>query len=240
MTDSPSSASSPKQLTLESVWLQQIRDGDDAAWQLLIDQFEGRLLAFATARVNDRNVAEDIVQEAFVGFYRSLPNFDGSRSIEAYLYQICSYKVTDHLRRSGRRKILSLEGSASSSMSSGARVDPMAGLKQASSIMRSNERTQQEQEAIIEVLQDQIEKWIRKKDFQKLMCMELLIVKGLPNKDVASRLNLTEQQSPITRQILSAEPSRFSVGLNFQKRCFRICIQCSTSWTPPRATYTRS
>ncbi len=107
--------------TVESLWLQQIRGGDDAAWQHLIDQYEGRLLAFATARVNDRAIGEDIVQEVFVGFYRSLPNFDGSRSIEAYLYQICSYKITDYLRRSGKRKLLSLDNSSSMHQSSGVR-----------------------------------------------------------------------------------------------------------------------
>jgi RNA polymerase sigma-70 factor (ECF subfamily) len=177
----------------DQIWLQQVRDGDDDAWQMLIDQFEGRLLAFATARVNDRVTAEDIVQEAFVGFYRSLPNFDGSRSIEAYLYQICSYKITDHLRRHGQRKLLSFD-SSTNNQSSGRRFEPHANLRMASSIMRSQERTQMEHKAIAEVLRDQVGKWIAKQDYQKLKCIELLVVVGAANKDVASKLGITEQQ----------------------------------------------
>ncbi len=60
--------------------------------------------------------------------------------------------------------------------------------------MRSNERMQVEQRAVIEVLREQVQKWIAKGDYQKLMCIELLIVNGLPNKDVAARLSITEQQ----------------------------------------------
>lgn len=183
----------PQKPSAELIWLQEIREGNDAAWQLLIDQYEGRLLAFATARVNDRTTAEDIVQEAFIGFYRSLPNFDGSRSIEAYLYQICSYKVTDHLRRIGRRKLLSLDQSTHH-QSSGQRMEPIAGQRMASSIMRSNERATAEQQAIISALREQVDKWKSKRDYQKLMCIEMLVVRGDANKDVASRLGISEQQ----------------------------------------------
>ncbi len=183
-----------RQQKADLLWLQQIREGDDSAWQLLIDQYEGRLLAFATSRVNDRNTAEDIVQETFVGFYRSLPNFDGSRSIEAYLYQICSFKITDHLRRSGRRRALSLQQPTTGDSSSGIAVDPVGTLRVASSIARSNERQRFETQAILDVLIDQIEKWKSKGDYQKLMCIEMLIVCGTSNKEVAARLNLSEQQ----------------------------------------------
>jgi RNA polymerase sigma-70 factor, ECF subfamily len=192
MSDQSESSTSTKQ-NADWLWLEQIRDGDDAAWQLLIDQYEGRLLAFSVARINDRSAAEDIVQEAFVGFYRSLPNFDGTRSIEAYLYQICSYKITDFLRRSGKRKMHSFD-SSQGGQSSGAAHDPSAGLRMVSSVMRSNERTKVEQDAIVEVLIDQINKWKSKGDFAKLMCMELLIVQGAGNKEVANRLSMSEQQ----------------------------------------------
>ncbi|MFY8056248.1 MAG: hypothetical protein ACOVRM_00810 [Planctomycetaceae bacterium] len=37
----------------------RIRAGEADAWQQCIDIFEGRLLAFARARLHDRSVAED-------------------------------------------------------------------------------------------------------------------------------------------------------------------------------------
>ncbi|MFM8323303.1 MAG: RNA polymerase sigma factor, partial [Pirellulaceae bacterium] len=72
----------------------KIRQGDAQAWQELIEQYEGRLLAYVLQRIHDRALAEDIVQEAFVGLLTSLPNYDARRPLEAYLFSICSYKLT--------------------------------------------------------------------------------------------------------------------------------------------------
>ena len=38
-----------------------------------------------------------------------------------------------------------------------------------------------------------VREWLAKGDFDRLRCLELLIVKGWANKDVAKYLNLTEQ-----------------------------------------------
>ena len=90
----------------EKLLVDSIRAGDTNAWQQLIDRFEGRLLAFVGSRLLDRSHAEDIVQETFVGFLNSLPNFDCQRPLESYLFSIAAYKLTDHLRREGRRHTL--------------------------------------------------------------------------------------------------------------------------------------
>src|SRR5713226_10460671 len=82
--------------------IQQIRQGDTRAWETLIARYEGRLLAFIERRLRDRAASEDVVQETFVGFLNSLPNFDEKRELQTYLFTIASYKLTDHLRRLGR------------------------------------------------------------------------------------------------------------------------------------------
>ena len=79
--------------------IQRIRQGDSDAWNDLIKRYEGRLLAFVDSRLSNRSASEDIVQEAFIGFLNSLPNYDGRRPLESYLFSICAYKLTDHLRR---------------------------------------------------------------------------------------------------------------------------------------------
>src|SRR5437879_9405078 len=88
--------------------VQKIRDGDDRAWDQLIARYEGRLLAFVTRRLRDRAASEDVVQETFVGFLNSLPNFDERRELQTYLFTIASHKLTDHLRKTGRHPLKSL------------------------------------------------------------------------------------------------------------------------------------
>ncbi|MFM7148912.1 MAG: RNA polymerase sigma factor, partial [Gemmataceae bacterium] len=87
--------------------IQQIRRGDPAAWENLINRYEGRLLAYVHRRLRDRSTSEDVVQETFVGFLNSLPNFDDRRELQTYLFTIASHKLTDHLRKSGRHPLRS-------------------------------------------------------------------------------------------------------------------------------------
>src|SRR6516164_7980277 len=82
--------------------IQQIRQGDERAWEGLIARYEGRLLAFVERRLHDRATSEDVVQETFIGFLNSLPHFDDRRELQTYLFTIASHKLTDHLRRTGR------------------------------------------------------------------------------------------------------------------------------------------
>src|SRR6185437_7772206 len=88
--------------------IQQIRQGDPLAWETLIARYEGRLLAYVQRRLRDRATSEDVVQDTFVGFLNSLPNFDERRELQTYLFTIASHKLTDHLRRTGRHPQKSL------------------------------------------------------------------------------------------------------------------------------------
>jgi RNA polymerase sigma-70 factor, ECF subfamily len=168
----------------------RIRDGDADAWSDLIARYEGRLLAFVESRIGHRGASEDIVQEAFIGFLNSLPNFDGRRPLEGYLFSICAYKLTDHLRREGRRPSVPL---SSGGHSSGEWQLP-GKARAPSSIARSGERHGLEERAIVAALGEQIARWQKRGDWMKLKCMELLFVRGWANKDVAQQLAISEQQ----------------------------------------------
>ncbi|MFM7115466.1 MAG: RNA polymerase sigma factor [Planctomycetota bacterium] len=174
----------------DSILIAQIRSGDSSSWAELVDRFEGRLLAYVDSRLSNRSASEDIVQETFIGFLNSLPNYDSSRSLENYLFSICAFKLTDHLRREGRRPTLQM--GASEDSSGGWHLTGPG--RAASSIARSTERRKLEEEALISALREQVDRWKEKGDWTKLKCIELLIVEGMPNKEVAERLDITEQQ----------------------------------------------
>ena len=174
----------------DSLLVERIRRGEDEAWTDLIARYEGRLLAFVESRLGRRGPSEDIVQESFVGFLNSLPNYDGRRPLEGYLFSICAYKLTDHLRREGRRPAVPL--SAASDSTGDWQVSDSA--RRASSIARSGERKSLEEKAIAGALKEQIDRWREKGEWSKLMCAELLFVRGWANKEAAEELSLTEQQ----------------------------------------------
>ncbi len=174
----------------DTILVQRIRSGDTDAWGDLISRYEGRLLAFVESRLGRKAVSEDIVQEAFVGFLNSLPNFDGKRPLESYLFSICAYKLTDHLRREGRRPAIPLSAGADS----GGEWQLPGHVRGASSIARSSEQRRIEEDAIVMALQQQIGRWSERGDWTKFKCIELLFVRGWANKGVSQELDITEQQ----------------------------------------------
>jgi RNA polymerase sigma-70 factor (ECF subfamily) len=173
----------------EKLLIQQVRAGDERAWQQLIERYEGRLIAFVDSRLHDRAASEDTVQETFVGFLTSLPHYDEQRDLEAYLFSIAAHKLTDHLRRQGRRPIDQF-----GSDDQGRPLDEVPGpIRAASSIARSDERRQAEERLLNQALGQLLREWTDRGDYDRVRCLELLLVKNWPNKDVARYLGLTEQ-----------------------------------------------
>jgi len=71
--------------------------------------------------------------------------------------------------------------------------EPAAPGHGASSIARSSERRHLEETALVQALSDQIEHWQRRGQWDRLQVAELLLVRGLTNKEAAQRLELSEQ-----------------------------------------------
>jgi RNA polymerase sigma-70 factor, ECF subfamily len=173
----------------ETLLIQRVRSGDAPAWRLLIERYEGRLLAFVDSRLRDRAASEDVVQETFIGFLTSLPHYDEKRDLEAYLFSIAAHKMTDHLRKQGRRPVDQF-----GSDDHGRPLEEVPGDgRPASSIARSGERRNAEERLLTEALGGLVREWLGRGEFDRLRCLELLIVKGWANKDVAAYLGLTEQ-----------------------------------------------
>lgn len=175
----------------DQLLVSQIKAGDSEAWSELIARYEGRLLAFVNSRLRNLSSSEDVVQETFLGFLISLPNYDPGTPLESFLFAIASHKLTDLLRKQGRRPTIPLFPDES-----GAREnhrEPAGHARVASSLARSKERKTKEEQIICISLQTLIESWIKNGEFERLQCIEQLFVSGKANKEVATQLQITEQ-----------------------------------------------
>lgn len=169
-------------VSADTLLVRRIRDGDERAWELLIAKYEGRLHAFVSRKLNDTASVDDVVQDTFLGFHLSLPHFEETRSIESYLFAICGFKITDHLRR--------LQKTSSQEIL----VESPDRGRMVSSIHRSRERKGDEERKIAQLLAADIQKWKASQDWLKLTCIELLFVSRLANKVIADKLGLSEQK----------------------------------------------
>jgi len=164
-----------------------VQDGDQDAWREVIDRYQGRLISFARRMLAQRSEAEDLVQETFLGLLRSLPNYDRKRSLETYLFAILRHKLSDHFRRqqSGQRQsleTLELDDARHAWLSTETPSGYVAG----------QENVAAQREALIDCLRAYVKQCREQRRFQELMVVEMLMVLGLRNKEVASDLGLTE------------------------------------------------
>lgn len=66
------------------------------AW---VDQYGDALFHFALARVNKREIAEDLVQDTFLAAVKSQERFKGQSSEKTWLFGILKHKIIDHYRK---------------------------------------------------------------------------------------------------------------------------------------------
>src|SRR4030042_2680390 len=85
--------------------LEAIRRGDGAAWARLVDEYQGRLLRFALARVPQCADAEDIVQDTFTAFIKAVGALQIEASLETYLFGILRNEIVNRLRTRWARSV---------------------------------------------------------------------------------------------------------------------------------------
>ncbi len=171
--------------------ISRVRSGDPEAWKEVIRRYEGRLYSYLGSHVKHRDIAEELVQETFVGFLVSLPNYDSRRSLENWLFSIAAHKLTDYYRRQGRRITLSLEEGIEGANRCAIGGRPQRGP---STVAASHERRGIEEQALSEAIEKQIMAWKSEGEWLKVSCMELLFLCGWSNKETAQYLHIDEQQ----------------------------------------------
>ncbi|MBU0723835.1 MAG: sigma-70 family RNA polymerase sigma factor [Alphaproteobacteria bacterium] len=86
--------------------------GDAAALRALYDAESGNMLGLALRLVRRRDVAQDVVQDAFVMIWRNANRFDPARGqARAWMFAILRYRALNALRKSSREVELD-EGAA--------------------------------------------------------------------------------------------------------------------------------
>lgn len=79
-----------------------LRAGDEAAFAALVDSYHGSLLRLAVGYVGSREVAEEVVQDTWVGVLRGLPTFEGRSSLKTWIYRILSNRAQTRGKRERR------------------------------------------------------------------------------------------------------------------------------------------
>ena len=92
----------------ESV-IDRARRGDQEAFAAVIRHYDPGLSALTFRLLGDRDLMDDVLQEAYVKAFRALPRFRGDAKLGTWLYRIAYNACVDELRRSRRGQELPLD-----------------------------------------------------------------------------------------------------------------------------------
>jgi RNA polymerase sigma factor (sigma-70 family) len=207
----------------EQYYLDRIRQGDGQVWSDFVSRYQGRLLRFARAKLPQRADAEDVVQETFIAFLRSIARYRGECDLETYLFALMRRKIIDSYRSAGARRVCLIQdtGETDSDEPASDLLDVMPSPAQTASwYARADEQYDMQKAALAEALNTLIDGMKKALKLRDLQIIELLFYGQLPNKKVAGTMGLDEKavalikhrnlkqiRESVAQQKLSGEPS---------------------------------
>ena len=180
----------------EQYFLDRIRQGDERIWSDFVGRYRGRLVRFARAKLPQRADAEDVVQETFIAFLRSIHRYRGDCDLETYLFSLIRRKIIDSYRSAGARRICLIqdayEGDPEERGSDP--LDVVEGpVQTASWYARADEQYDRQKTVLAEALTELVNGMKKGLKFRDLEVIELLFYSQLPNKEVARTLGVDEK-----------------------------------------------
>ena len=73
--------------------LERLRAGDEGAFAYLVDRYQQPMLRFAYSLVSNRAVAEEAVQDTWIGVVRGVERFEGRSSLKTWLFRILATRA---------------------------------------------------------------------------------------------------------------------------------------------------
>ena len=86
----------------------RVHSGDDRAFQLIFDRYSRPIISFIYDMMNDRELAEELMQETFVRAYRNLATLRGEAKLSTWLFGIAKNVARENfrVRQRASRKVL--------------------------------------------------------------------------------------------------------------------------------------
>jgi len=86
----------------EDVLIRRLRDGDEATFTALVQQYHGAMIRVALGFVRDAATSEEVAQEAWEGVLKGLPSFEHRSSLKSWIFSIVVHKAKTRAVRDAR------------------------------------------------------------------------------------------------------------------------------------------
>lgn len=91
--------------------IEKVRKGETNLFSELVLRYQNKIFAYIYKIVNQKEEAEDVVQETFIKVYKNINSFDADRKFSSWIYRISHNEAINHLKKYRKATVLSYDGS---------------------------------------------------------------------------------------------------------------------------------
>ncbi len=157
--------------------------GDDAAWETVVNQYAKRIYNLTYRYTCRRDEAEDLTQEIFVRVYQNLKSFRAeSGSFQSWLMRVGRNLVIDHYRRTRRyQQAAGTEEMENMNLKDDKVPNPLRAAEQmeAAEFLRGG----------LQALSPELKEAIILRDLEGMAYLDISELLGIPEGTVKSRIN---------------------------------------------------
>ena len=160
---------------IEQEWVKGIKNGNEFSFESLFNVYCQRLINFSRRYVQEKEIAENIVQDLFVNLWINRKKLDYTKSIKSYLFTAVknnSYKYLRHLNVERSYSLLKSE--------EGVEHNPQSSIE----VFEKNEEVKQ----VIEKLPDKCREIFVMSKFDNLKYSEIANILGISIKTVETQM----------------------------------------------------
>jgi RNA polymerase sigma-70 factor (ECF subfamily) len=189
----------------EAQFVAQLRAGEEQAYEALVRQYSGRMLAVAGRFLGCGDDSADAVQEAFVSAFQALPSFEGTSTLGTWLHRIVVNACLMKLRSRSRRRQVSIDELLPAFDATGHHARPVEPWPDSGYHRLSQAETQAQVRACIDRLPADYRTILLLRDIEELDTDTTAQVVGISVPAVKTRLHRARQAlrtllDPIVRQ----------------------------------------
>ena len=183
----------PQEYGQEAQLLAGLRNGEQAAFETLVRQYGGRMLATARRMLKTDPDAHDAVQEAFLSAFRAIDQFTGTAKLSTWLHRIVVNTALMKLRSRRRRPEESIEDLLPRFDEQGEWINAPAGWETPSEILLQRQETRALVRQCIARLPDTYRTILLLRDIEELDSAEVASALGITANAVKIRLHRARQ-----------------------------------------------
>ena len=177
----------------ESILLERLRQGDEAAYELMIRSYGGRMLAVARGLLRNEEDARDVVQSAYISAFRGLRTFKGTSQLSTWLHRIVVNGSLMKLRTRRRKPEESIEDLLPGFLEDGHHAESFSGWAAQADRLLEDKQTRQVVRAAIAELPETHRAVLILRDIEELTTEEAATALGVTPNAVKIRLHRARQ-----------------------------------------------